>query len=611
MVRNRAAFERHLRILFDVGTAAGLTDAELLERFANRGNEESELAFAVLVERHGPMVHGVIRRVLNNPHDAQDAFQATFLVLLQRAHSIRKRGSLVSWLHGVALRVAWASRLLAARHRKHERRKAAASGFVDAGDLNGERNEDGPIIHEELSRLPERYRAPLILCYLEGLTHEQAAARLIWPVGTVKSRLSRGRDRLRDRLLRRGVAPSVAVMSALSFRNSVCPDLPSAVVEATVQAAWELAAGATNPRRVATTAAALAEEAMKSMFSAKLKTALLAAFTVVAAGGIVVAQKTGALEGGGHAAAAAARGGPILVLDAPQGVDQDTPTPDEIWDKFVQTRFSGRKVLIERIGEKTDACRVYPLAGACQLVHRHFKCTLYYDEHHGDGVDHRVDVVYIDKDHLQPCAETSHKHVSSANVDRAGGTTGSPYGIAVGDPAANAAAGGGSASAGTTVGGSGPGPGGSASAGSTVGGGPGPGGTAAARATRFGERLSPGSAPSGATRFGEGVTSGAPDSGVARFGERVSPGSAASAAIRIGERVSRGAPGSAGARIGEKVSPGSAVEGDDTPTLRLIEPRGKAGGRAAESDQERRLADVERKLDRVLRLLERSARPKE
>src|SRR5262249_27112191 len=162
------------------------------------------------------------------------------------------------------------------RHRKHERRKAAQASFIDAGNSSVESHEDGPVIHEELNRLPERYRAPLILCYLEGLTHEQAAARLIWPVGTVKSRLSRGRDRLRDRLLRGGVAPSASVMSSWAFRTPFCPPLPTAVVEATVQAAWKLSAGGGNRRRAATTAAALAEEAMKSMYSVKIKTALLA-----------------------------------------------------------------------------------------------------------------------------------------------------------------------------------------------------------------------------------------------------------------------------------------------------------------------------------------------
>ena len=407
MVRNRASFAWPLQMLFNVGTVAGLTDAELLERLANRGNEESELAFAALVERHGAMVHGVIRRVLSNPHDAQDAFQATFLVLLQSAHSIRKRSSIVSWLHGVALRVAWASRLVTARHRKHEQRKAAAaSRFIEYGDPDGDRSEIGPIVHEELSRLPERYRAPLILCYLEGLTHEQAAARLIWPVGTVKSRLSRGRDRLRDRLLRRGVEPSASVMSVLSFRNATDAALPAALVEATVQAALDLATGRPIPGGVATTAAAIAEEAMKSIFSFKLKTAVLA-LTIVAAGGVVLAQRAGTFRGSAQALDPAAAGR-IPVLDAPDGVDQGAPTADEIWNKFVETRFPMRKVAIEKIAERADASKLYPLIGPCQLVHRHYKCTLVYDERRGNDMEHGVEVVYIDKDHLRPSTEHAH-----------------------------------------------------------------------------------------------------------------------------------------------------------------------------------------------------------
>ncbi len=517
-MRNRASFARPLQTLFHVGTVAGLTDAELLERFANRGHEESELAFAALVERHGAMVHGVIRRVLSNPHDAQDAFQATFLVLLERAHSIRKRGSIVSWLHGVALRVAWASRLVTACHRKHEQRKAAAaSRFTGCGDPDGDRGEIGPIIHEELTRLPERYRAPLILCYLEGLTHEQAAARLIWPVGTVKSRLSRGRDRLRDRLLRRGVEPSAGVMSVLSFRNATDAALPAVLVEATVQAALDLATGRPNPGGVATTAAAIAEEAMKSIFSFKLKTAVLA-LTIVAAGGVVLAQRAGAFRGRVEALDPAAAGR-ILVLEAPGGVDQDTPTTDEIWNKFVEKTFPSRNVVIEKIGDRADACKVYPLAGPCQLVHRHYRCTLHYDERRGNEVEHSVAVIYIDKDYLRPCTE--HSHSMSPEPARAGAAAGSAPGTTTEDPAS--------------------------------------------RTTDAGSATRPGAA-------------------------RNSPGPTAA-------------------------DTGRGVEGftrDDTAhsTITTETPRGEMpssnGGRTTSSDQERRLAEVERKLDRVLRLLEAS-----
>ena len=196
---------RHLETLFHAGTIVGLGDAQLLDRFASRRDEAAEIAFAALVERHGPMVLRVCREVLRDPHEAQDAFQATFLILARKSASIRRRDSLGPWLHGVALRVSACARSAAARRRTHERRRAEITtpllGPTDGG-------EEGAMLHEEIGRLPEKYRTPVVLCYLEGLTHDQAAQKLRWPVGTVRSRLSGARERLRSRLVRRGVAPA-------------------------------------------------------------------------------------------------------------------------------------------------------------------------------------------------------------------------------------------------------------------------------------------------------------------------------------------------------------------------------------------------------------------
>ena len=205
-----------IRTLFEVGIFGGLSDGELLDRFSAGGDEVSELAIAVLIERHGPMVHRVCRSMLNNPHDAEDAFQAAFLVLARQAASIRNRDSVASWLHGVARRVAACSLDAEARRRKHER----AASRLEAIDAPHECDETSRIVHDELGRLPEKYRAPIVLCHLEGLTHEQAASRLRCPVGTVRSRLSRGRNRLRDRLVRRGAAPA-AVASVSFFSDEI------------------------------------------------------------------------------------------------------------------------------------------------------------------------------------------------------------------------------------------------------------------------------------------------------------------------------------------------------------------------------------------------------
>ncbi len=209
------SWQRDLQTIFHAGTLAGLSDGQLLERIADHrgaGSEEGlevESAFALLIERHGPMVLRVCRSVLGDPHEAEDAFQATFLVLLRQAGSIHKRESVGPWLHGVARRVAACARSAAARRRVHERRwferrrDAMPSANLHDVDLT-------QTIHTELDRLPERYRAPIVLCDLEERSLDEAARQLGWPLGTVKSRLNRGRERLRDRLVCRGVTPGVA-----------------------------------------------------------------------------------------------------------------------------------------------------------------------------------------------------------------------------------------------------------------------------------------------------------------------------------------------------------------------------------------------------------------
>jgi RNA polymerase sigma factor (sigma-70 family) len=194
-----------------------MSDGQLLERFAAGPAESSELAFEVLVARHAPMVLRVCGNVLEDPHDVHDAFQAAFLVLARRFPAIRRRESVASWLYGVALRVASRARVAAVRRRIRDRRanKAVETSSVSGAALDPaaafEQHESAQIVHEEVNKLPEKYRAPVVLCYLEGLTHGQAAARLKWPVGTVRSRLARARDALRGRLTRQGLAAPSAL----------------------------------------------------------------------------------------------------------------------------------------------------------------------------------------------------------------------------------------------------------------------------------------------------------------------------------------------------------------------------------------------------------------
>ncbi len=194
--RKDGALLRQLNTLFNVGAIRELTDGQLLERFSTGRGEAAELAFAALVERHGAMVLRVCRAQLGNPHDTQDAFQATFLILVKKARGLWVRDSLGPWLHQVALRTALCARAAAARRRRHERRSAEM-----AASHEGQEDRAGPeleqVLHQEINRLPECYRAAIVLCDLQGYTCEEAARRMGRPVGTVKCWRFRGRERLR------------------------------------------------------------------------------------------------------------------------------------------------------------------------------------------------------------------------------------------------------------------------------------------------------------------------------------------------------------------------------------------------------------------------------
>jgi RNA polymerase sigma factor (sigma-70 family) len=206
-----------------------MTDGDLLERFVN-GRDET--AFESLVRRHGSMVLSLCRRALGDDHEAEDAFQATFLVLVRNARTIRKRESLASWLYGVAQRVA---RRAQARARQRSLVLHGEATVATGPDSDHDRFELKPIVHDEVGRLPEKYRAPIILCYFEGQSHEEAARQLEWPVGTVKGRLSRARGILQSRLMRRGVALSLGLVALLE--NEASGAIPDSLVEATVQLA--------------------------------------------------------------------------------------------------------------------------------------------------------------------------------------------------------------------------------------------------------------------------------------------------------------------------------------------------------------------------------------
>ncbi len=264
---------RDLRAAFEVGTAGGLGDGALLDRFALGGDQA---AFAALVERHGPMVRATCRGILGSRDDAEDAFQATFLILSLRAGTLRRGESLAGWLHRVARRVSIRAGVARARRAALEARATPAR--PDAGSP-GPWDDVLPLLHQEIGRLPEKYRAPIVLCDLEGLTRDEAAGQLGWPPGTVAGRLARGRDLLRARLGRRGVAPSVATLAlAWSARRAGASALPRGWAEAATRAATEPVAGTPSA------AANLAKGTMAAM----LRSALLRGSTLALAAGLVL-----------------------------------------------------------------------------------------------------------------------------------------------------------------------------------------------------------------------------------------------------------------------------------------------------------------------------------
>jgi RNA polymerase sigma factor (sigma-70 family) len=235
-----ALAERRRQHALDAG-ADELSDEYLLDQFLNGLEAESQEAFGTLVERHGPMVLGICRHVLQAHHDAEDAFQATFLVLARKGGSIRNGRVLAGWLHEVAHRIAIKAKASAARRRTLEREGVAMSPLVIEPNNQDEAaawNELRPVLHAEVELLPERYRLPVILSYLEGKTNEEVATLLRWPVGTVKGRLSRARDLLRRRLIRRGLSLSAAfLMTALSHGTVFAEVVPADLVRRTVRLA--------------------------------------------------------------------------------------------------------------------------------------------------------------------------------------------------------------------------------------------------------------------------------------------------------------------------------------------------------------------------------------
>lgn len=280
---------RQVVTLYGAGAATGLSDAQLLERFLHGPREAAESAFETLVHRHGPMVWGVCRSVLRHPCDTEDAFQVTFLVLARKAASVRARDALGHWLYGVARRVAVRAKTTAIRRQGIERQAVGA-------EATGEPPEEGRLdafaaLHEEIDRLPDAYRRPVVLCYLNGMTYEEAAHSLRLPESTLRGRLARARERLRQRLSSR----CLSVPAGLAM---VPPGAaPPALTHLTVCGACQFATGkALSTGVVSSSAQVLMKGVIATMFLSRLRV-IGFALALAAVSGIAVGASVWAQEG--------------------------------------------------------------------------------------------------------------------------------------------------------------------------------------------------------------------------------------------------------------------------------------------------------------------------
>jgi RNA polymerase sigma factor (sigma-70 family) len=277
---------QHFRRITLLRDGADLSDGQLLEDYINRRDPG---ALAALVRRHAPMVWGVCRRVLPDYHDAEDAFQATFLVLVRKAASIASRELLANWLYGVAHRTALKARSIAARRKRRERQVAKVPEPAAAEeDLWGDLQ---PLLDQELCRLPDKYRAVVVLCDLEGRSRKEAARRLGCPEGTVAGRLARARTILAKRFAQHGLAVSAGTLAAGTYHQAASAAVPASLVSSILKVLALAAAGQAAAGMISTRVMILTEGVLKAMSLAKFKMAVVMGLTIASiCGAVFVAQ---------------------------------------------------------------------------------------------------------------------------------------------------------------------------------------------------------------------------------------------------------------------------------------------------------------------------------
>jgi RNA polymerase sigma factor (sigma-70 family) len=268
-------------------------DQELLRRFVSR---RDEAAFAAVVRRHGPMVLRVALRTIQNEHDAEDVLQATFLVLSQKAHTLRRQESLGSWLYGVAYRLALKTKALAGERRNREQRVAATPVATALAQITVQ--EAQAILDEELNRLPKKLREPVVLCCLEGLARDEAAQQIGCPASVLKSRLEQARERLRQRLVARGLTLPCGLGAFLLLEGAAGATVPSTLIGSTTKAAITVAAGQAVRTVVTAKVAALTEGALKTMLMSNLKAviAIVLVLGFMSTGATVLTYRTAAAQ---------------------------------------------------------------------------------------------------------------------------------------------------------------------------------------------------------------------------------------------------------------------------------------------------------------------------
>jgi RNA polymerase sigma factor (sigma-70 family) len=280
---------RHLRATALMRDGGGQTDAQLLRRFIDF---HDETAFEAIVRLHAPMVLGVCQRLLRNTHDVEDAFQVTFLVLVRKAASLSKRDLVGNWLYGVARRTALKTRALSQKRQLMEKQMAVLPE-PKPRETHAVWEDIRPVIDAALECLPRQYRSVVVLCDLENKSHQETARQIGCPVGTVSSRLARGRALLAKQLARHGVTLSGTALAAALTQHATANWVPAKLVITTVQAATAFAAGGAAAAVVGVQVCALSRGVLKAMFLTKLKKAaliLLAISTVGAGAGTILSQ---------------------------------------------------------------------------------------------------------------------------------------------------------------------------------------------------------------------------------------------------------------------------------------------------------------------------------